>query len=251
MQHLLKTNPMLALLNQCHRPSKPANVGYVKIFSSHEWYQNMERAIQSCTREFGISLEVVDASQDMAQEIDMLKRSIAQTAARMVNEGDTIILDAGATTTYLASALEGRKGITVITNSLPVLSELAGEKGMTLISSGGVVRPESRSLTGPEAEMTFQKLRVDKAFIGATGISLDFGLSNTNIAEASIKRAMLDAAREIVLLADHTKIGIESLVRIASVKNVHKLVTDVGISPHDRLELTQRGIEVIIAREFE
>lgn len=250
MAHLLNSNPALALLHDCRRQGRPANIGYVKIFSSHEWYQNMERAMQSYTRELGLSLEVVDASQDMAQEIDTLKRTIAAGAARMVSEGDTIILDAGATTTYLASALRGRRGITVITNSLPVLAALEGEKGITLISSGGIVRPESRSLTGPEAEATFHKLRADKAFVGATGVSLEFGLSNTNIAEASIKQAMINAAREVILLADHTKIGVESLVQITPVRDIHKLVTDVGLSAHDRLALAQRGIDVIIARDL-
>ena len=101
----------------------------------------------------------------------------------------------GTTTTYLARALRGRRGITVITNSLPVLAELADQPGITLVSSGGVIRTESRSLTGPGAEATFRDLRADKAFIAGTGLSLDFGLSNTNIAEASVKQAMLRAAR--------------------------------------------------------
>ena len=111
-----------------------------------------------------------------------------------MSDGDTIILDAGATTTYLARALRGRRGITVITNSLPVLVELADQPGITLVSSGGVIRTESRSLTGPGAEATFRDF-ADKAFIAGTGLSLDFGLSNTNIAEASVKQAMLGPAR--------------------------------------------------------
>ena len=117
------------------------------------------------------------------------------------------------------------------------------------MSSGGVIRTESRSLTGPGAEATFRDLRADKAFIAGTGLSLDFGLSNTNIAEASVKQAMLRAAREVALLADHTKIGTESLVRVAPLESIHRLITDAGISPHDRAALTQRGIEVIIAEE--
>ena len=79
--------------------------------------------------------------------------------------------------------------------------------------------------------------------------SIDFGLSNTNIPEATIKQAMIKAAREVILLVDYTKIGVESLVKIASIDTIHRLITDMNISSHDRLALTQRGIEVSMAEE--
>lgn len=246
---LLKTSPALTQISQCHGRPKPTNIGHVQIFSSHEWYQNMKRAMQDRTQTLGISLEVVDASQDMAQEVNILKRAIGYTAANYINRGDTIIIDAGITTTYLAAALRGKKDITVITNSLSVLAELEGQQGITLVSSGGVVRHESRSLTGPAAEATLKELRVDKAFISASGLSLDFGLSVTNIAEAAVKQAMIEAAREVILLADHTKIGTESLVKIAPVESVHQLITDAGISVHDRLKFIEGGVNVVIAEE--
>jgi DeoR/GlpR family transcriptional regulator of sugar metabolism len=246
-EQLPTASPGLELLRQCHHRPKPKRVGYVEIFSSHEWYQNVRRAMQDHCCTIGVCLEVMDASQDMAHEIHALKQSIGHAAARFVHEGDTIIVDAGVTTSYLAQALRDRHCLTVITNSLPVLAELENEKGITLVASGGVVRPESRSMTGPEAEATFQKLRATKAFISATGLSVDFGLSNTNIPEATVKQAMIGAAREVILLADYTKIGVESLVKIAPLDHIHRLITNMGISSHDRLALTQRGIEVSIA----
>lgn len=242
-------NAGFGLLGDCGDRSKPVRIGWVQVFSSHDWYRNVRRSMQEYSRSLGIQLEVLDASQDAEQEVDALKRAIGYAAVRFVSAGDTVILDAGATTTYLARALRGRHGITVITNSLPVLAELEDQSGITLVASGGVVRAESRSLTGPGAEATFRDLRADKAFIAGTGLSLDFGLSNTNIAEASVKQAMLRAAREVALLADHTKIGTESLVRVAPLESLHRLITDAGISPHDRLALTQRGIEVTVAEE--
>ncbi len=249
VEQLPSANAGFGLLGDCGDRSKPARIGWVQVFSSHDWYRNVRRSMQEYSRSLGIQLEVLDASQDEEQEIDALKRAIGCAAVRFVSEGDTIILDAGATTTYMARALRGRRGITIITNSLPVLAELADQPGITLVSSGGVVRTESRSLTGPGAEATFRDLRADKAFIAGTGLSLDFGLSNTNIAEASVKQAMLRAAREVALLADHTKIGAESLVRVAPLESFHRLITDAGISPHDRLALTQHGIEVTVAEE--
>jgi DeoR/GlpR family transcriptional regulator of sugar metabolism len=221
----------------------------LKIFSSHEWYQNLERAMQTRTRELGISLEVVDASQDMAHEIYALKRAIGQVAAGMVNEGDTIILDAGVTAAHMAGALRGTKDIAVITNSIPVLNELNGEEDITLISTGGIFRHKSQSLVGPGAEIIFNELRVDKAFVSAAGVNIDFGLSNTNVAEATVKQAMMQASREVILLADHTKIGNESLVKIAPIESINKVITDIGVSAHDRQALTQRGIDVIVAQD--
>lgn len=249
VRQLPTANAGFELLGNCGDRSRPARIGWVQVFSSHDWYRNVRRSMQEHSRALGIQLEVLDASQDAEQEVDTLKRAIGCAAARFVSAGDTIILDAGTTTTYLAHALRGRRDITIITNSLPVLTELADQPGITLVASGGVVRTESRSLTGPGAEMTFRDLRADKAFIAGTGLSLDFGLSNTNIAEASVKQAMIRAAREVALLVDHTKIGTESLVRVASLESIHRLITDAGISPHDRMALTQRGIEVTIAEE--
>jgi DeoR/GlpR family transcriptional regulator of sugar metabolism len=247
VQGLPSGNPGFALLGNCGARVAPERIGWVQVFSSHDWYRNVRRSMQEYARVLGIQLEVLDASQDIPEGVEELKRMIGCTGARFVGDGDTIILDAGATTTYLARALRGRRDVTVITNSLPVLVELADMPGITLVAAGGVLRNESRALVGPGAEATFDDLRVDKAFIAGTGLSLDFGLSNTNIPEAGVKQAMLRAAREVILLADHTKIGAESLVKIAPLESIHRLITDAGISPHDRAALVQRGIEVTVA----
>ncbi len=153
-----------AMLKQCQGRRQPRRIGFVEVFSSHKWYQNVRQVMRDHTRSLGISLEVVDASQDVAREIDALKQAIGQRAASLVHPGDTIILDAGKTTTYLAEALLGRSDITVITNSLPVIRVLEDEPGITLVASGGAVRRESSALVGPVAERTFRDLRADKAF---------------------------------------------------------------------------------------
>ena len=247
VEQLASASPGFALMSQCQGRPKPRRIGSVQVFSSHEWYQNVRRAMQEHSRSLGIGLEVVDTSQDLAHEVEALKQAIGKAAARYVYDGDTVILDSGRTTAYLAHALRGRQGLTVITNSLAVLDELRDEQGITLVSCGGVVRRETDSLVGPSAEATLRDLRADRAFLAVTGISFSFGLSNTNIAEATVKQAILEAAREIILLADYSKIGVESLVKIAPLESVHRLITDGGISAHDRMALTERGIEVSIA----
>lgn len=235
------------LLRQCRNRAKPRRIGYVGVFSTHEWYQNLQAAMQNYSRSLGISLEIIDVSQDVAREINALKQDIGLTAAKFVNDGDTIILDAGYTAAYVARALRGKQGLTVITSSLLALAELENDPDIHVVVSGGEAQWKIRALTGPGAEATFQDLRVDKAFVSVTGLTETFGLSGTNIPESTVKQAMLKAAREVFVLADSTKIGMESLVRIAPISVVDKLVTDPGIKPHDHLALTQLNIEVIIA----
>ena len=246
---LLRNNPALIQIHDFQRPSKLRHIGYVEIFSSHEWYQALQQSMQAYAHSLKIRLEIVDASYDMAREVDILKRSIGHAAAHFVNEGDTIILDSGITTAYLAAALKGRQNITVITNSQTVLETLKQEKGITLISSGGLMRHGSQSFVGPGAESSFRHLRADKAFISATGVSFDFGLSNTNMEEAAVKQAMIRAAKEVILLADYTKIGVESLIRIGALEQIHTLITDHGVSVHDRTILEQMGINVVVAQD--
>ncbi len=248
--HLPSASAAYSLLGQCHDRPKPRRVGLVVIFSEHDWYRNIQRIMRAYAHSLGIHLQSVDASQDAEQEIDMLKRSIGCVAAQLVNPGDTIILDSGRTTAYLAQHLRGRQNITVITNSVPVLSELGSEPGIAVVATGGTLRYESMALSGPAAEASLYDLRADKAFITGTGVSLDFGLSNTNIQEATVKLMMIKAAREVILLADHTKLGIESLVKVAPLQMIHRLVTDAGISSQLRWAFIERGIEVTTADEL-
>lgn len=236
-----------SLLGQCHDRPKPRQVGLMVIFSEHDWYRNIQRTMRAYAHSLGIHLQSIDASQDAEQEIDMLKRSIGRAAAELVHSGDTIILDSGRTTAYLAQHLRDRRNITIITNSVPVLAELGNAPGITVVATGGTLRRESMALSGPAAEASLYDLRADKAFITGTGVSLDFGLSNTNIQEAAVKLLMMKAAREVILLADHTKLGVESLVKVAPLHMIHRLVTDAGISPQLRWAFTERGIEVITA----
>ena len=249
VQRLPSAGTTLAMLSDCNQQMRPARIGYVLAWGAHHWYRNLRHTMEERAWELGIKLEVIDASNDVEEEIDWLKRLIGQTAACYVAEGETVILDGGLTCTHLAGALHGRRGITILTNSLRVLNELAQEPGIRLIATGGELRSDQLSLTGAEAESTFQGLRADKVFISGAGLSIDFGLSGTNLDGARVRQAMLAATRDAIVLADHTKIGVESLVRIAPIERFGRLITDAGISPHDRLSFTKRGIEVTIAEQ--
>jgi DeoR/GlpR family transcriptional regulator of sugar metabolism len=244
---LSASSPTLALLDPCPTRPRPSRVGLVEVFSSHEWYRNLQAAMASRARDMGIRFEVIDASQDLDRELDHLARIVGRAAAGFVEDGDTLILDTGKATAHLAAALHGRKGLTVITNSLAVLSELADEPGLRLISSGGTVRGTSHALIGRSAEEAFESLRANKTFITGSGLSIRFGLSHTSTSELGVKQAMIRGARQIIVLLDHTGVGAESLVKVAPLESIHRLITDNGISAHDRSALTQQNVEVTVA----
>jgi DeoR/GlpR family transcriptional regulator of sugar metabolism len=195
----------------------------------------------------GIELEVVDAAQHLEDEVALRKRRIAQVAAEQIHSGEVLLIDGDQTTIFLAEELTKKENITVITNSVPVFDTLRDRHGITLISTGGVLRHSSGTLLGPTAEAALRELRADKLFLAVAGISLDFGLSHTNLAEVATKQAMIRAAREVILLADHTKFGHESVVQVAPVHVVNKLITDNALSASTRLDLTKLGVEIIIA----
>ncbi len=233
----------------CRDGRRPARIGWVQVLSSHAWYQNIRQALHERCRELGIRLESIDASHDLEAEIEYFHRNIGRTAAQFIEEGDTLILDTGAATTHLATHLHGRQNLTVITNSLDVASQLGDEPGLRVMVSGGQLRSASHGLVGKAAEAALRGLRASKAFLTCAGLSLNFGLSTHSASEAGVKRAMLEAAREVFLLADHTAIGHEALIQIVPFGHVHHLVTDAGLSAHDRVALSQRGLDVIVAED--
>lgn len=226
----------------------PRRIGFIIPFSEHEWYKSLISCMRAHAAALQIELEIVDADRSLRGEIDLRRREIAQLAAEQVQPGDVILIDSGQVTTYLAEKLTQRQDITVITNSLPVFDVLKDNPRITLISTGGLLRHSTASLSGPTAEVALRELRADKLFLVVTGITLDFGLSHTNVAEVTMKQAMIRAAREIILLADHAIFGQESVAQVAPATAVHKLITDEALPASTRLELTKLGIEVIVAR---
>ena len=227
--------------------SLPKKIGFLVPFIEHEWYINLVAAMRERASGLGIELIVVDAAENLKDELVLRKRGIAEKAAQLVEPGDVILIDGGQVTTYLAEALAGKTGITVITNSMSVTDVLRSESGINLILTGGLLDQESQTLTGPTAESVFRELRADKLFLAVSGVSLDFGLSHTDLAEVAMKQAMIRAARGVVLLADHTKFEQESVVQVAAVDVVDRLITDSALPASTRLDLTKLGIEIILA----
>lgn len=229
------------------KTSHPKRIGFIVPFREHEWYKNLISCMQAHAESLKIELEIVDAVRNLEGELALRKRGIAQVAAEQVQPRDVILIDSGQIMGFLATELLQKQGITAITNSLPVSETLKKNPDITLISTGGILRHGTDTLTGPTVEATLRELRADKLFLAVTGITLEFGLSHTDLNEVAAKQAMIHAAREVILLADHTIFGQESVVQIAPTGAVHKLITDEALPASIRLELAKLGIEVIVA----
>ena len=227
--------------------SLPQQIGLIVPFIEHEWYKNLTILLKEYAEQYGIGLQVIDADQNVREEVELRRRQIAHKAAGLVEAGDVLIVDGGPITLYLAEELKQKKEITVITNSVGVFDTLNRTPGITLISTGGAVRYSTQILVGPTAESALKELRADKLFLMVSGITLDFGLSHHTISEVTIKQAMVRSAREVILLADHTLFGAEVGIQVAPLKAVHKLITDDALPPSTRLDISKTGIQVVLA----
>lgn len=225
----------------------PKRIGLIVPFLEHEWYKNLTALLKDYAEQYGISLQVIDADQNVRDEIDARRRQIAIKAAALVDSGDVVLVDGGPIAVYLAEELKLKKDITVITNSVIVFDTLNRTPGIILISTGGTVRYQTQMLVGPTAEGALKELRADKLFLMASGITLDFGLSHHTISEVSIKQAMIHSAREVIVLADHTAFGAEVGIQIAPIKAAHRLITDDALPPSTRLDISKAGIQIILA----
>lgn len=216
-------------------------------YHTHEWYENVTRAMRERAGETGVALTVSDVNEDVKAEINELRRLVGKGAAAHVKDGESIILDTGTATSNMAQFLQGHRDLTVVTNSVGIFQRLQQNPNINLRLTGGDYHRSSQSLVGRGAQRFLADIRVDKAFIVAGGVSAAFGVSCANLPEADVRRAMINAAREVVLLVDHTVFDIEANEHVADLKQIHTVITDSGTLAAQRLALNQRGIKVIVA----
>jgi len=174
------------------------------------------------------------------------KERIAARAARLVEPGEALYLDSGSTCLELARLLAERADVIVVTNSLPVVVELAG-RGPRVIVVGGELRPLSQAMVGPLSRPLLDQVYVDRAFLGTFGLSLDAGLTTTDPAEALTKESVLGRARQVVLLADRSKLGTRAFAHAGRLDQVDVLVTDVELDEHAAAAFERAGVEVLVA----
>jgi DeoR family transcriptional regulator, aga operon transcriptional repressor len=179
------------------------------------------------------------------------KQRIGRAAADLIGAGERLIIDSGATALELARHIPDDLltdgNLTVITSSLPVVQELGTRKTVHLILLGGVFLPEHQVAVGPQTIEQIRDLHADKMFLGADGLTLSHGLTTANVLEAEVDRAMVDAALQVIAVADSSKIGRIGLSTIIALGRIHVLVTDKGAPAEFVAQVRSLGVEVILA----
>ncbi len=170
------------------------------------------------------------------------KRAIGTAAARLVRDGDTVLLDGGTTTLEVARALVGRP-VQVVTNSLPIAQLLAASKDTDLILIGGYVYPRTGVAMGPIAISCMQGIRVHKVIMGAGGIVAE-GIFNSNSLLVETERQMMMCGQEVVVVADHSKFGRLSLSRLCGLESIQRIVVDPGLPEEYRALLDSAGVAI-------
>lgn len=157
------------------------------------------------------------------------KRRIGVEAALMVVDGETLILDSGSTTFEIARNLTDHKNLTIITNDLVIASSVMFDSTTSVIVTGGIRRQGFNTLIGPVTDEFLQQVKVNKTFLAADAIDFQQGVTNATFAEISVKRLMIQAAREVILVADHSKFANIALARVCPLDKVHCVITDSSI----------------------
>jgi DeoR family fructose operon transcriptional repressor len=195
------------------------------------------------------SLTVIESGiGERDQSNTQAKEAIANAAVALLPPPDSVVvIDAGSTTARFAAALPRDHRLTVITHAVPVATRLAGLPQIQLHLLPGRVRPATHAAVGAETVAALAELRADVAFVATNGLTVGHGLTTPDSDEAASKRAIIACARKTVVLADSTKLGVETAVRFATLDSIDVLVTDSAIDAKDRRVLEQAGIEVVVA----
>jgi DeoR family fructose operon transcriptional repressor len=175
------------------------------------------------------------------------KERIARAALDELPDGGSIILDAGTTTVRLAQLLPTDRELTVVTHSIPVATILTARSNVNLHLLGGVVRPRTLAAVGEWTKSQIADVFADVAFMGTNGISVERGLTTPDIAEATVKRALIQASRRTVVLADHTKFGREDFARFGQLGLIDTVITDDGLDAELAEDIENAGPRVVLA----
>lgn len=182
-----------------------------------------------------------------AEVLTSEKERIAKAALAEVPAEGAVLLDAGTTTARLAEALPTDRELTVVTNAIPIALALSVRPNLQTLMIGGRVRSRTLAGVGDWAEQALRGIRVDVAFLGANGVSVEHGLTTPDQSEAAVKRAMIAASRRRVVLADHTKVGEDFFARFGTLADVDVLVTDDGVDEELAAEIEAAGPSVVRA----
>lgn len=198
----------------------------------------------------GISLDESRAELSVQQRAHVQaeqKRAIGRTAAELVSDGEVVFLGSGSTVIEVARNLDRHRDLTVITNSLPIVTLLADNPRVSLLVAGGALRRAELSFIGHIVEKALMELRADKVIMGIHGIHPEHGLTNEYLPEAIVDRFLVHYAPRLIIVADSSKLGKTKASYVGGIEDIDMLVTDPGISLDMKAALEGRGVAVVIA----
>ena len=210
--------------------------------------ESAQRLVRAHGGAIAIDRSRPELSFDIRERLQAEEKSrIGAAGADLVRDGESIVMDASTTALSVARQLKARSGwsqLTIITNGLRIAFELAGQPGITVLMLGGRVRWEALSVVGQLGDGLFDRINVQKAFLGAAGFTVESGLSDATDEEAQIKRSMVSAAREVIAIVDHTKWERAAFATFCATDQVGLVLTDAAAPVGMVDELRRRSIDV-------
>ena len=194
------------------------------------------------------SLAYEPTHAEKSGQFEAEKQAIAELALDLIKPGDSIVLGPGTTTLCLARLLPRVGELTVVTNSLLVAEALAGATMIDVVVTGGTMRRSIYALVGPGTEQALRGLRLGCAFMSGNGVDADRGLTTPNLLVAAADQAIAAASRQIVVLADHSKIGVETMCQTVPVERIDVLITDSRAESRGIRLLADAGVDIRIAQ---
>lgn len=207
--------------------------GHLQRVHGGAFLRTMTRQVQAMALQHQVNLEA--------------KQRIGRAAAALVIDGETIILDSGSTTSEVAANLIQRRDLTVITNGLNIALMLGAQPSISVHMPGGHFKAPTLSVSGEKSANYFEGLHVRRLFLATAAVSREAGLTFPSLADLPVKRAMIQCAEHVCLVADSSKIGRTSFSSLGPIDLIHCLITDDGIADADARAFRDAGIEVIIA----
>jgi DeoR family fructose operon transcriptional repressor len=178
-------------------------------------------------------------------EFNPEKQEIGHLAAKMIRDGETIILDAGTTTRYIAQNLSRKRDLTVVTNAIPVAAALSNYLHVQTIMLGGTLKRKELCMVGSLVIEALLRMSVDKLFLSAAGFTVDRGATDPDMRETDVKRAMIGAAKEVILVLDSSKYGTVTFAQIAPLSAIHQIVTDDHFPTKAIAAIEAEGVRVV------
>jgi DeoR family transcriptional regulator of aga operon/DeoR family fructose operon transcriptional repressor len=210
--------------------------------------ESAQRLVRAHGGAIAIDRSRPELSFDIRERLQADEKSrIGAAGADLVRDGESIVMDASTTALSVARQLKARSGwsqLTIITNGLRIAFELAGQPGITVLMLGGRVRWEALSVVGQLGDGLFDRINVQKAFLGAAGFTVESGMSDATDEEAQIKRSMVSAAREVIAIVDHTKWERAAFATFCSTEQIGLVLTDAAAPAGMVEELRRRSIDV-------